>query len=290
MTNETEASRIETIISNGKWQELLSSYLRTLNRVGIKYLPIANTCDGMDEMKPNSVTTQDRVSEADTSQSRLAVEPTSSYVESAPVLYVGSTAMNARKQNKAGDSSNRLAIMATEVANCTQCAHLAQSRTQTVFGVGNANARLCFVGEAPGVEEDKQGIPFVGRAGQLLDNILSACNLTREDIYILNTIKCRPPNNRNPSEEEIGNCWGYALRQIDILQPEFICCLGTVAAQTVLQTKESIGKLRGRFHDFGGIKVIATYHPAYLLRNPNAKKQVWEDMKDLMREMGTPVD
>jgi len=208
--------------------------------------------------------------------------PTTSFSESVD--------MNVKKRRRKAGSTEQLAVIEKEVSGCTKCPHLAETRTQTVFGIGSAKPRICFVGEAPGAEEDKQGIPFVGRAGQLLDKIMEACKMDRDQVYILNTIKCRPRSNQNPSEEEIDNCWGYAIRQLQVLQPDFICCLGGVAAQTVLKTKTPIGKLRGQFHDFEGIKVMVTYHPAYLLRNPNAKKLVWDDMKKLMGEMGTPLE
>jgi DNA polymerase len=173
-----------------------------------------------------------------------------------------------------------------DVARCTRCEELAQTRTQTVFGVGNPRARLVFLGEAPGADEDKQGVPFVGRAGQLLTKIIEACTLSRDDVYILNILKCRPPGNRNPSLTESANCRAYLNRQLKAIKPEYICCLGSVAAQNLLETDTTIGRLRGSFHEYQGIKVLCTYHPAYLLRNPPAKAMVWEDMKMLMAEMG----
>lgn len=192
----------------------------------------------------------------------------------------------------AGDVSTArtLKILAEEVAACTLCYELATTRTQTVFGVGDPKARLVFLGEAPGADEDEQGEPFVGKAGQLLNKILEACRLRREDVYILNILKCRPPGNRNPLPEEAKNCRRFLHRQLALINPEFICCLGSVAAQNLLGTTETIGKLRGRVHQFHGVKVVCTYHPAYLLRTPSAKKQTWEDMKLLMRELGSPVD
>ena len=182
-----------------------------------------------------------------------------------------------------------LPVLQQEVAGCTRCDELAGTRTQTVFGVGNPNARLCFLGEAPGADEDRLGEPFVGRAGQLLTKIIEACRMKREDVYILNMIKCRPPGNRNPLPDELSNCRGYLERQLDLIRPEFICCLGAVAAQNLLGTTVSIGKLRGKVHNCRGAKVVCTYHPAYLLRNPGAKKDTWEDMKLLMREMGVEL-
>ncbi|MEM8945271.1 MAG: uracil-DNA glycosylase [Planctomycetota bacterium] len=183
-----------------------------------------------------------------------------------------------------------LEVLAAEVAACTLCEELATTRTQTVFGVGDPNARLCVLGEAPGADEDRLGEPFVGRGGQLLNKILEACSLRREDVYILNVLRCRPPGNRNPKEDEVHNCRQFLERQIQLVDPEFICCMGAVAAQNLLSTTTPIGRLRGEVHDYRGIKVVCTYHPAYLLRNPSAKKNTWEDMKMLMREMGTPVD
>ena len=177
-------------------------------------------------------------------------------------------------------------LIAGEVAVCKLCAELAETRTNTVFGAGNPSARLVFLGEAPGADEDKQGIPFVGRAGQLLTKIIEACTLSRDDVYILNILKCRPPGNRNPLPAEASSCRSFLNRQLAVIRPEFICCLGSVAAQNLLDTDTTIGRLRGSFHDYQGIKVLCTYHPAYLLRNPPAKRQVWEDMQLLMAEMG----
>jgi uracil-DNA glycosylase len=180
-------------------------------------------------------------------------------------------------------------VLRQEVACCTRCAELASTRTQTVFGVGDPNARLCFLGEAPGADEDRTGEPFVGRGGQLLTKIIEACRMKREDVYILNMIKCRPPGNRNPLPTELSNCRGYLDRQFDLIQPEFICCLGAVAAQNLLSTTIAIGKLRGKLHTYRGAKVICTYHPAFLLRSPAFKKETWDDMKLLMREMGMEI-
>ncbi len=183
-----------------------------------------------------------------------------------------------------------LRVLQTEVAACTCCANLAKTRTQTVFGVGNPHPRIVFMGEAPGYDEDKQGEPFVGAAGQLLTKIIeSGMGIRRDEVYILNTLKCRPPNNRNPEPDEVANCRGFFEQQLDILRPEYLVCLGAVAAQNLLETKQSVGKLRGQFHDYRGIKVLVTYHPAYLLRNPDDKRKTWDDIKMLMRDMGMDV-
>ncbi len=184
------------------------------------------------------------------------------------------------------DRVGALAEVRREVANCTRCKELARTRTQTVFGAGNPHARLVFVGEAPGADEDREGEPFVGAAGQLLNRILKACTLGRDDVYICNILRCRPPGNRNPLADEAANCREYLDRTLAIIRPEFICCLGAVAAQNLLGTTKSIGQLRGRVHDYEGIRVVCTYHPAYLLRTPSAKAKTWEDMQMLMAEMG----
>ena len=176
-----------------------------------------------------------------------------------------------------------------EVAACVRCEQLACTRTNTVFGTGPATARLCFFGEAPGADEDASGIPFVGRAGQLLTKIIEACTLSRDEVYILNVLKCRPPENRPPLPQEVANCREYFERQLEAIAPEFICCLGTTAAQALLQTDEPIGKLRGRWFTHGSAEVICTYHPSYLLRNPNAKRHVWDDMKILLARMGVDL-
>lgn len=170
-----------------------------------------------------------------------------------------------------------------DLGDCQRC-RLARARNNIVFGAGNLKAKLVFVGEGPGFEEDRKGQPFVGAAGQLLTRIIEAIKLTRDQVYISNIIKCRPPGNRNPEPDEIQTCFPFIERQIAAIQPEFICALGTYAAQTLLGTDAPISRLRGRFHEYKGIKLLPTYHPAYLLRNSNKKRDVWEDMKILMRE------
>jgi DNA polymerase len=184
-----------------------------------------------------------------------------------------------------------LKMLVEKVCQCALCAELASTRTQTVFGVGQVGAELCFIGEAPGADEDAQGEPFVGAAGQLLDRIIAACKMKREEVYICNIIKCRPPGNRTPLPNEAANCREFLERQLELIQPKFICALGSTAAKYLLSTTQGIGQLRGRFHDYRGIPVMCTYHPAYLLphRSPGKKKEVWEDMKMLLAKMGRPV-
>jgi DNA polymerase len=166
-----------------------------------------------------------------------------------------------------------------DIGDCTRCKLAGLGRTQVVFGVGNPDADLMFVGEAPGADEDIQGVPFVGRAGQLLTKIIEAINLKRDDVYIANVIKCRPPQNRNPEPDEIETCEPFLFRQIDIIKPKVIVTLGKFAAQCLLRTDAPISRLRGRIFDYRDAKLVPTFHPAYLLRNPASKREVWEDMK-----------
>jgi uracil-DNA glycosylase family 4 len=176
-----------------------------------------------------------------------------------------------------------LAAVRTDIGDCTRCKLHTLGRTQVVFGVGNPNADLMFVGEAPGADEDIQGIPFVGRAGQLLTKIIEAIGMKREDVYIANVIKCRPPQNRNPEPDEVETCEPFLFRQIDVIRPKVIVALGKFGAQTLLRTLDPISRLRGRVFEYRGSKLIPTFHPAYLLRNPSSKREVWEDMKLVRR-------
>ncbi|RLB80625.1 MAG: uracil-DNA glycosylase [Deltaproteobacteria bacterium] len=172
-----------------------------------------------------------------------------------------------------------------DLGKCCRC-RLSETRKNIVFGAGDPHARLVFVGEGPGYDEDQKGEPFIGAAGRLLTKIIEAIKYTRKEVYICNIIKCRPPGNRNPMPDEIEVCFPFLTRQIEAIKPDIICALGSFAAQTLLETKKPISKLRGRFHDYNGIRVLPTYHPAYLLRNPGKKRDVWEDMKKLMKALG----
>jgi uracil-DNA glycosylase family 4 len=182
------------------------------------------------------------------------------------------------------NAQEALAAVRADIGDCTRCKLHALGRKQIVFGVGNPNADLMFVGEAPGGDEDIQGIPFVGRAGQLLTKIIEAIGLKRDDVYIANVIKCRPPQNRNPEPDEVQTCQPFLFRQIDIIKPRVIVALGKFGAQTLLETSDPISRLRGRIYDYRGAKLVPTFHPAYLLRNPASKREVWEDMK-LVRKL-----
>lgn len=191
-----------------------------------------------------------------------------------------------RKNIKVNVPDNELALnkICENMAGCQLCS-LGKTRRNLVFGDGNPQAKLVFVGEAPGADEDEQGVPFVGRAGQLLTKIIEAMGLKRKDVYICNILKCRPPQNRNPLPEEIAVCEPFLKRQLKSISPQIICALGTFAAKTLLKTESPISVLRGRFHSYEGIKLMPTYHPAYLLRNPSAKKAVWEDVQLIMKEL-----
>lgn len=208
-----------------------------------------------------------------------------------PVLSQGATLFTA--EPPAGESPEarrqELAALAARVAQCTRCPHLASTRTQTVFGVGPLDPEVCFIGEAPGATEDARGEPFVGEAGQLLDRIIVAMGMRREDVYICNMIRCRPPGNRLPNAEEVTQCREYLDRTLELVRPLHICCLGACAAQNLLATTQGIGKMRGRVFRYNNIPVVCTYHPAYLLRNPADKRAVWEDMKKLLTLMGRPI-
>jgi len=177
------------------------------------------------------------------------------------------------------EGGGRLDAIRLDIGDCTRCKLHGLGRRQIVFGVGNPSAELMFVGEAPGADEDLQGVPFVGRAGQLLTKIIEAIDLKREDVYIANVIKCRPPGNRNPEPDEVEQCEPFLVRQIDAIRPRVIVALGTFAAKTLLKTQDPISRLRGRVFEYRGAKLIPTFHPAFLLRSPDRKRDVWEDMK-----------
>ncbi|HEX7676653.1 MAG TPA: uracil-DNA glycosylase [Thermoanaerobaculia bacterium] len=187
--------------------------------------------------------------------------------------------------NAESEAASLLAGLKAIAVVCEKC-KLSKSRTQVVYGIGNPNADLMFIGEAPGRDEDLQGEPFVGRAGQLLTDILKAMKLTRDDVYIANVIKCRPPENRNPEPDELEACHPYIQRQVEIIQPKVIVTLGRFALQSLTGKAYGISSARGQWLDYNGVKVMPTYHPAYLLRTPSAKKDVWADMKKVIAELG----
>jgi uracil-DNA glycosylase len=278
--------------AKGRAARCLSERLESLQQAGLTHLSKARpkqhaviaTTEGIVAAPGAAKTIADHV----TAQAAVPVLPAAT-IPSAAAERTPLQAPAAIRPVPAAERPAKLEIIRREVAACTRCAELVSTRTQTVFGVGNLHARLMFIGEAPGADEDRQGEPFVGKAGQLLTKIIEACRLTREEVYIANILKCRPPGNRNPEPDEVKNCRGYLDRQLAIIRPEYICCLGAVAAKSLLNTEATIGRMRGRFYQYEGIPVLCTYHPAYLLRNPSAKRDVWEDMKLLMGRMGVTL-
>ncbi|HEV3040700.1 MAG TPA: uracil-DNA glycosylase [Candidatus Angelobacter sp.] len=186
------------------------------------------------------------------------------------------------------ESSDKIAalrVIREDIGDCRRC-RLHERRTNIVFGVGNVNPDIMFVGEGPGADEDAQGEPFVGRAGQLLNNMIAAMGIKREEVYIANVVKCRPPGNRTPENDECGTCSPFLLRQIEVIKPKVIVALGATAAKTLLAVNDSMGNLRGRWYDFRGSRLAVTYHPSYLLRDPRQKKEAWKDLQMVMKYLG----
>src|SRR5882757_5698448 len=187
--------------------------------------------------------------------------------------------------NEASGKAGALEAVRADIGDCTRC-RLSKERTNIVFGTGNMDADIMFVGEGPGADEDEQGLPFVGRGGQLLNNMISAMGIKREDVYIANVVKCRPPSNRTPEKDECDTCSPFLMRQIDVIRPKVIVALGAVAAKNLLAVNDSMANLRGRWYDFRNSKLLVTYHPAYLLRDPRQKKEAWKDLQMAMKYLG----
>jgi DNA polymerase len=265
----------------------LRQHLDSLKAAGIDWLPASNTA----QQPPATAATGG--SDVASSPGKATGEPpvATSPPTPLPVVSQGSLLAGA---DSAGDETpetrqRELAALAARVAECTRCPHLASTRTQTVFGVGPIDPELCFIGEAPGATEDARGEPFVGEAGQLLNRIITAMGMRREDVFICNIIRCRPPGNRLPNAEEASHCREYLDRTLELVRPHHICCLGACAAQNLLGTTQGIGRMRGRVFRYTNIPVVCTYHPAYLLRNPADKRAVWEDMQKLLVLMGRSI-
>lgn len=221
-----------------------------------------------------------RPAEAEADRTTASIEPSAPVRAAEPMTRPSHAEASAASTTSSGTRIETLDDIRTEIGpECTRCKLCTLGRKQIVFGVGNPGADLMFVGEAPGEEEDRQGEPFVGRAGQLLTKIIEAIGLTRADVYIANVIKCRPPGNRNPEPDEVASCEPFLFRQIDVIKPKVIVPLGKFAAQSLLKTTDPITRLRGRVYQYRGAQLIPTFHPAFLLRNPSAKRDVWEDMK-----------
>lgn len=274
------AKNIEVTESN----RTLRQYLQLLQQSGISYVPKVSLPAPADRpalRRRDPQNRKQRPTSAPAAARPTVAQPVSAAVQRPPVLAATEAALSGPLETLEQKRS-ALTQMAGIVAQCRRCTELADARRQTVFGVGNPDAEIMFVGEAPGADEDRQGEPFVGAAGQLLNKIIAACELRRDDIYICNILRCRPPGNRNPRPQEAANCREFLDAQVRIVDPDYIICWGTVAAQNLLQETRSVGKLRGQFLSHGRAQVLCTYHPSYLLRNPSAKKQVWEDMQLFM--------
>ncbi len=211
------------------------------------------------------------------------------FVEQHPVVVREESLPKPKSQSPIVDHATALRLIREDLGDCTRCRLHQQGRKQIVFGVGDPNADLMFIGEAPGADEDEQGEPFVGRSGQLLTNMIKAMGLRREDVYIANIIKCRPPANRTPERDECDTCSPFLMRQIEAIRPKALVALGAVAAKSLLAINAPMSELRGRWYDFRGTKLAVTYHPAFLLRDPRQKKETWKDLQMVMKEMGLPL-
>jgi len=251
---------------------------------------IGETIAALEEMKRSGVTHVE-VSQATLEElSRAGVSPAAGPAKaSAGGPAAVASATSAEEATPALPISAELARIEARAKVCTKCAELVRCRHSVVFGVGNARAELMFIGEAPGADEDAQGEPFVGRAGQLLTKIIQAMGYQREDVYIANVLKCRPPENRTPLPEEVANCLPYLLAQIELIKPKVIVALGAIAMKALLDIQLGITKMRGNWYNFRGIPIMPTFHPAYLLRNPAAKKEVWQDMQAVLAKLGCEV-
>jgi len=269
----------------------LRQYLEDMQRAGIQHVLWPSSSDVdlpvlIQQPQANSSGTsrESGLSEGEPS------EPIASGALVSPISSVDKATPTGGTQPLVQTREDALAELAQRVAQCTLCPELVQNRTQTVFGVGNPYSELVFIGEAPGVDEDKQGFPFVGRAGQLLTAMITnGMGMRREDVYICNILRCRPPNNRTPTKDEADRCRPWLDATLAVIQPKYICCLGNVAAQNLLKTDAGIGKLRGKVWEYNQAKVVCTYHPAFLLRNPAMKREAWEDLKLLLQTMGRPI-
>jgi uracil-DNA glycosylase len=248
--------------------------------------PVVGTAPHSTEVAPSSNTSPSPRTSQVTRASQSPSGPKSAPTFKAITPQIAKAALATYPNLPDAERVIQLQQIEAQVKTCTQCVDLVKFRTQPVFGVGNVRPRLVMMGEAPGADEDRLGEPFVGASGQLLDKIIAAMSLRRQDVYILNSVKCRPPQNRNPTDIECLNCRPYWEGQLELLQPEVIVCLGAVASKTLLQTTQPVGQLRGSIHEYRGAKVVVTYHPSYLLRTESAKRQTWDDMKVVMNILG----
>ncbi|MBL8793864.1 MAG: uracil-DNA glycosylase [Planctomycetia bacterium] len=267
-------------------------HLASLKSAGIEFLPFAKQAAPPPATPPAAPAPAPRVATPPVSvPAPPKPAPTSEPAVIAATALFNEPAIAAATEEVLSPDQRRqeLTVLAERVKSCTRCDELVANRSRTVFGVGPISPDLCFIGEAPGMDEDRKGEPFVGAAGQLLNRIIAACGLKREEVYIANICKCRPPQNRTPLPPEAANCREYLDRQLELVKPKFICTLGACATQNLLQTRIGIMKLRGSWQEYRGIPVMCTLHPSYLLHVPEAKKDVWDDMKKLLQRMGRPI-
>jgi DNA polymerase len=255
----------------------LGQHIDSLRAAGIDWVPTAP----LPASAPSSAAT--------TVAASLAAAPTAATDAAVQTSLFATAPAGEPPAADAGHRRHELTVLAQRVSTCTRCPQLASTRTQTVFGVGPLDPDLCFLGEAPGADEDRIGEPFVGPAGQLLTRIITAMGMKREEVFICNILRCRPPGNRQPTPEEANHCKEYLERTLELVRPKFLCALGGTATTHLLGTTAGITRLRGRFFEYRGIPVLCTFHPSYLLRSPEKKKDVWDDMKTLLARMGRPI-
>jgi uracil-DNA glycosylase family 4 len=270
---------------------MLRQRIEALGRAGIDHIPMPKPLPPVKPVTPSKATRPSPASAPTlAAPGREGTPPPGTFARPAIPQSTGASLFEEPILNvivPEGDRQGLLEVLSKEVAACVRCPQLASTRTRTVFGEGSPTARLMFVGEAPGADEDRTGRPFVGRAGMLLtDMITKGMGLSREEVYIANVLKSRPPDNRPPAPEEMENCLPYLERQIEIIRPEFLCLLGKTAASALLKTALPLGRLRGKWYRFRDIPTIVTYHPSALLRNPAWKRDTWEDLQTLMNAMG----
>ncbi len=266
-------------------REKLEAWLHYYDDLGLGEFFTGRRAMGKRSVKTPAVPLQTAATPTPAATSAATAAASSSTIQGAPARIlpvVPATSLFEAIDRVEGDT---LELVRENLGECTRC-RLHKQRNKIVFGAGNPRAELVFVGEGPGHDEDVQGLPFVGRAGKLLTQMIEAMGLEREDVYICNVVKCRPPENRKPEDDEVATCSPYLYRQLDVIAPKAIVCLGGVAAQTLLKTKDPISRFRGTWFDFRNTKLLATYHPAYLLRNPNAKGEVWKDLQKVMSFLG----
>ncbi|TWU48290.1 uracil-DNA glycosylase [Rubripirellula reticaptiva] len=295
---ENDASTAGESLDAQEIYEQTAALAAHLARAGIRFLPNAQESE-VEAWGAHFVAEADEMPEVSVAEVPVAAAPAAV----APPAAVASPARPVRRVESVpaftsiegpypGESLSvaerkaRLDDLALQVAGCTQCEVLSNCRTQTVFGEGSSTPRFVFFGEAPGAEEDRSGRPFADQAGQLLTKMIQACKFQREDAYLFNSIKCRPPGSRTPEPGEFQNCRTFYEQQLALLRPEYIVCLGAISAQELLKTKLSVGRLRGKLHTYLESKVVVTYHPSYLLRNPAAKKAAWDDLQMMMKDAG----